>query len=59
MRVTVLSGPLAAILPLSPRRFELPAPVGVNLPLVPGELLINALSDNGLCAAIRRERVQH
>ena len=30
-------GPLAAILPLFPRRLQLPIPVGLNLLLMPGE----------------------
>ncbi len=30
-------GPLAAILPLFPRRFHLPIPLGLNLQLMPGE----------------------
>ena len=30
-------GPLAAILPLSPRRLQLPVPLGLNLLVVPGE----------------------
>jgi hypothetical protein len=30
-------GPLAAILPLFPRRLHFPIPIGLNLLLVPGE----------------------
>jgi len=33
----VSRGPLAAILPLFPRRRQLPIPVGLNLLLMPGE----------------------
>jgi len=32
-----LSGSLAAILPLFPRRLQFPIPVGLNLLLMPGE----------------------
>jgi hypothetical protein len=32
-----LRDPLAAILPLLPRRFQLPIPLGLNLLLMPGK----------------------
>jgi hypothetical protein len=37
-RIVILSRcPLAAILPLLPRRIQLPIPLGLNLLLMPGE----------------------
>jgi hypothetical protein len=44
-------GPLAAILPLFPRRLQLPIPLGVNLPLMPGEHVLRRDVANGAVQA--------
>jgi hypothetical protein len=36
-------GPLAAILPLFPRRLQFPIPVGLNLLLMPGEYVFGLM----------------
>ena len=40
-------GPLAAILPLFPRRLQLPIPLGVNLLLMPGEHVLRRVVAKG------------
>jgi hypothetical protein len=49
-----LGGPLAAILPLFPRRFQFPIPVGLNLLLMPGE---HVLRRDGTAANLQSSAV--